>query len=248
MRVAPIGIEFAKMRRLRLGLLAGTLAGIVAALTLGTGVASPDFVRESQDSWSTLLGGIGSSLALAAPLLLSVLASRQVDIEHRGSGWLLVATSGVTPGALCRAKVFALGLLVATATVVASVLVLVVGLMLGITAAVPVGRWLGSTLALVVVNLGVLAFQVLLSTHVENQLVSMGVGLLGTFLALFGSSVPSWMAHLTPWGYYALSSAAEYRDADLIAITPAYASIAAMAVVVMLIFGLVTGRLDRQEM
>lgn len=235
------------MRRLHVGLLVGVLIGVAALLTLGTGVSSPDFDRGTQDSWTTLLGGIGSSLALAAPLLLAVLASRLVDIEHRGSGWLLSATSAVPPGGLCRAKVLALGLVVATATVAVSLLVLVAGLLLGITAAVPVGRWLGVTVALVVVNLVVLAVQVVVSALVENQLVGIGVGLLGTFLALFGGSVPTWMAHLTPWGYYALSNAADYRDSDLVAITPAYGSIAALAVVATVVFGLGTARLDRQE-
>lgn len=247
MRRATIRNEFAKMRHLHVGLLAGVLTGVVAALTLGTGVSSPDFVRGTQDSWTTLLGGIGSSLALAAPLLLAVLASRQVDIEHRGSGWLLSAASGVTRGRLCRAKFLTLGLIVATSTLAVVVLVLLVGLLVGITAPVPVGRWVGFTVAIVTVNLVVLALQVLLSAHVENQLVSIGVGLLGTILALFGASVPAWMAHLTPWGYYSLSNPGEYHGDELVAITPSYGSVAALAVVAAVVFGLITGRLDRQE-
>ena len=247
MRRAAIRNEFAKMRQLRVGLLAGVLTGAVTVLALGTGVSSPDFVPETQDSWTSLLGSVGSAVALIAPLLLAVLASRQVDIEHQGSGWLLSAGAGVTPGGLCRAKLLALGLIVAASTVTISALVLVSGLLVGVAVPVPAGRWVGFTLALVVINLAVLSLQVLLSARIENQLVSIGVGLLGTILALFGSSVPSWLTHLTPWGYYSLTSAAEYRDAELVATTPAYGSIAALAVVATVVVGVVTGRLDRQE-
>lgn len=247
MTSAVIGNEFAKMRHLHVGLLAGVLTAAMLVVSLVSGVTIPEFVPDTADAWTSLLGSIGSATCLVAPLLLAVLASRQVDIEHRGSGWLLSATCGVTRGSLCRAKFLALGLIVTLSTIAVVVLVLLAGLLLGVTAPLPVGRWLGLTAAIVTVNLVVLALQLLLSAHVENQLVSIGVGLLGTILAMFGSSVPTWMTHLTPWGYYSLSSPAEYQGDELVAITPSYGSVAALMVMVALVFGLVTSHFDRQE-
>lgn len=105
--------EFAKMRHLHVVLLVAVLFAVVTGIGLYAAVFNPDFDRTSASSWNTLLMGMGSGFTLAAPLLLAVVASRLVDAEHQGGGWLMSATSGVTPGGLCRAKLLALGLLVA---------------------------------------------------------------------------------------------------------------------------------------
>jgi len=239
--------EFAKMRHLRVGLLAAVLAIGVFVVTAATGLTNPSFDTATPDSWNALLGSMASGVGLVAPLVLAVLASRQVDVEHRGSGWLLAATAGVTGGQLCRAKLVTLAIVVTAATVAASAAMAGLGLLVGVTAPVPLGRWLGFTAAVVTVNLVVLAVQVLLSAHVENQLVGIGVGLLGTILALFGASVPTWLTHLTPWGYYSLSRPAAYHGHDLVAVSPWYGSIAALAVVAAVGVVVITARLDRQE-
>ncbi|WP_454118499.1 ABC transporter permease [Microbacterium lacticum] len=246
MRTAFVN-EFAKMRHLHVGLLITVLGVVMLGIGLFSSLGSPDFDRATQDSWNTLIGGTGSGITLAAPLLLAVIASRQVDIEHQGNGWLMSATSGVTPGGLCRAKLLALGLLVAGVTVVTSGLIAGAGLLLGITAPFPTGRWIGFTAALLAVNLVLLALHTLIAARVENQLVGIGIGLLGTILALFSTAVPAWISHLTPWGYYALSAASGYVDGTLVAITPAYPSIAALGVVAAAAFLILTRRFDRKE-
>lgn len=157
------------------------------------------------------------------------------------------AISGVTPGRLCRAKFLALGLLVAGATILASAVLAGAGFLLGVTAPLPVGRWVGFTASVLVVNLVILALHIVLSARVENQLVGIGVGLLGTILALFGTSVPVWIAHLTPWGYYALASASGYVDGVLIGFAPAYPSVIGLGFVAAVIFFLFTRSFDRQE-
>lgn len=238
--------EFAKMRHLRIWLLTLILAVLVIGIGLyGSAMLGPEFDPTAATAWNSLLSASG--FTVAAPLLLAVLASRQVDIEHQGNGWLMSATSGLTSGGLCRAKLLALGLLVTIATVGVSVALLGTGLLFGVTAPIPSGRWIGFTTCIIVVNLVVLALHIVISTRIENQLVGIGIGLLGTVLALFGNEIPDWMAHLTPWGYYALSTAAEYQDGVLVGLTPSYVSIIGLGVVAALIFILFTGRLDRQE-
>lgn len=239
--------EFAKMRHLHVWLLVAMLLVVVVGIGLYTAVSSPDFDRATESSWNSLLVGIGSGFTVSTPLLISVIASRLVDAEHLGGGWLMSAISGVTPGRLCRAKFLALGLLVAGATILASAVLAGVGLLLGVTAPMPVGRWVGFTASVLVVNLVILALHIVLSARVENQLVGIGVGLLGTILALFGTSVPAWIAHLTPWGYYALASASGYVDGVLIGFAPAYPSVIALGLIAAVIFFLFTRSFDRQE-
>ena len=77
--------------------------------------------------------------------------------------------------------------------------------------------------------------------------MGIGVGLLGMIFALIATGLPTWAIHLLPWGYYALSMPAEYQGTTLVEGTPAYASVAILAVVVTILFTLVTGRLDRKE-
>ncbi|MFW6597372.1 ABC transporter permease [Propionibacteriaceae bacterium Y2011] len=239
--------EFAKMRHLHSWLLAVALLVVPTVITLYIGVVNPDFDRTTDSAWNALLAGFGGALPLAAPLLLAILASRQVDVEHVGGGWLLSSTHGVTPGALCRAKFLALAAVVTGSTVGSSALAAGTGLLLGISAPWPAGRWIGCTAAVLVVNLVLVALHVIVSARVENQLVGLGVGLLGTILALVTSSLPGWVTHLVPWGYYAVATGAGYVESELVATTPSVLSIAGLAVVAAIAFGVLTHRFDRQE-
>lgn len=243
--------EFAKMRHLRVSLVATVLVAAVLGLSVFSATSSPEFVTSSQGSsqgsWNVLLGSMSLAVPLISPLLLAVLASRQVEIEHQGNGWLLSQTSGITPGGLCRVKLVALGAIVTVATVLESVLVIGSGLLMGVAAPVPIGLWLGYTASILATNLVILALHILLSARIDNQLVGLGVGALGTVVAVFASALPAWFAHVIPWGYYALAEAAEYRDGALVALTPPYASIAALGVAGAVVFVFITSVFDRQE-
>lgn len=240
--------EFAKMRHLRVGVVAAVMVVGVLALSLFAVVSSPDFNPEAPAAWNALLAGMSLGIPLVSPLLLAVLASRQTDIEHQGNGWLLHSTSGITPGGVCRAKLTALGIIVTAATLSTSLTVLAFGKVLaGILPPAPLGHWAGFTACMLVVNLAILALHILLSAKVENQLVALGVGVLGCILAVFSQGLPPAAAHLTPWGYYALAQAAGYQGDQIQALPIAYPSIAALAVIVGALFTVLTVRFDRQE-
>ncbi|WP_342776144.1 ABC transporter permease [Nonomuraea terrae] len=239
--------EFAKMRHLRIAPVAIVMVAAVTGLVMFSAITSPDFADPAARSWELLLGGMSLAVPMVSPIMLAVLASRQVDIEHEGGGWLLSQTSGITPGGLCRVKLVAVGAVVTVATVLQSVLVIGAGLLLGVTAAVPAGLWLGHTASVLATNLVVLALHVLLSARIDNQLAGLGIGVLGSMVAVFASGLPPWLAHVSPWGYYALVAAAGYRDGDLVALTPSYASVAGLGVVGAALFLLVTGSFDRRE-
>ena len=240
--------EFAKMRHLSVGLVATIMVLGVLALSLFAVVSSPDFNPDSPGAWNALLAGMSLGIPLISPLLLAVLASWQTDIEHQGHGWLMQSTSGITPGSLCRVKLVSLGIVVTAVTIGTSLTVLAFGkIFAGILPPVPLGHWTGFTLCVLVVNLAVLALHILLSAKVENQLVVLGVGVLGCILAVFSQGLPEAVAHLTPWGYYALAQAAGYQGDAIQALPIAYPSIAVLAVIVTGLFAVLTCRFDRQE-
>ncbi len=252
MIVRAVANEFAKMRRLRVAPVAGVMVVGVVALSCAAALGNPGFLESvddpSEHPWRWLLGGMALAVPLVSPILLAVLASRQVDIEHQGNGWLLSQTSGLTPGHLCRAKFAATGAVVVAATLAQSGLVVAVGLALGITVAFPAGQWLGYTAAAVVVNLVLLAFHLLLSARVGNQLVGLGVGVLGVFVALTSTGAPAWLAHLLPpWGYYALVTPVGARGSGMVSLDPSHLSVVALGAAVGLLFMLVTRLFDRQE-
>lgn len=242
--------EFAKMRHLRIGLLAFILFAGIAGITAFRGLASGLTTHLDDPAgfgWKILLAGLGFSAGLISPLIIAVIASRQVEAEHAGNGWLLSAASGVTPGRLCRAKFVSLGIIITASTVVQSLILVGVGLGVGISSPLPAGQWIGYTIAIVVVNLAVLALHLLLSAKIEDQLACMGIAVIGLFIAVFGSALPVWMASLTPWGYYALAAPADYIGTDLVYLDIPYASILVLALVGAALFFLITARFDRRE-
>lgn len=248
MNARAVANEFAKMRHLKVGLIAVIMVLGVLGLSLFAVVSSPDFDPATPQAWNALLAGISLGIPLLSPLLLAVLASRQTDIEHQGNGWLLQSTFGITPGGVCRAKLAALGVIVAAVTLGTSLIVLAFGkLLAGILPPAPLGHWAGFTLCMLVVNLAVLALHILLSAKVENQLVALGIGVLGCILAVFSQGLPVAAAHVTPWGYYALARAAGYEGDAIQALPIAYPSIAVLAVVVAVLFTVSTVRFDHQE-
>lgn len=242
MNAALVRNEFAKLAHLHVGTIGAMLVLAVLAMTLlGMLSAGVDHV-----TWPLVLAGLSRGMALASPLLIAIVASRSVEIEHQGNGWLLNQSAGTDRGQLCRAKLFTTGIVITGVTVLAILAVAGVATLLGATAP-PVGLLGGYALAAVVANLVVLALHVLLSARLENQLIPLGIGIVGTVAALMAEGLPAWAAHATPWGYYALIATGRYQSGEVVTLTPSYPSVLALGAVAVVVFALVTRRIDRQE-
>ena len=243
--------EFAKMRRLRVvPVVVAMVAGVVALSCFA--FTTPGFLDSVGDPsgkpWQWLLGSMSLAVPLTSPILLAVLASRQVDIEHQANGWLFSQTSGLPPGYVCRVKFVATGAVVVAATLAQSGLVFALGTLVGITVAFPAGQWLGYTASIVVVNLVLFALHLLLSARIGNQLVGLGVGVLGVFVALTSTGMPTWLARcFPPWGYYALAMPVDAREGGMVWLAPAHLSVLALGVAGGVLFMLITRLFDRQE-
>lgn len=243
MTAAIQGNELAKMRRLRIVPLAALMGVLMCGVVVYVAGSDP-----TARAWDAVLMGLVMGAVVCCPFLIAVLASRLVDVEHQGGGWLLSATAGADAGRLSRGKFVVLGTLVSLVIAGVSLVALALGtLLMGRDESIPLGRWAGVTLAVLVVTLALLAVHIVLAVAVENQLVGLGVGLLGMILALFAPGFPDWAQHLVPWGYYTLAVPAEYVGPTLTEVQPAYASVLGLGVVVGLVFALVTRRFDRQE-
>jgi len=245
-----VRLEFRKMRRLRTGPITTILVIAVAALSsasLFSGGTRDTFDDPNAAPWPALLLTYTMMAAMTSPILTAVLASRQTDIEHAGAGWTLAATAGYTPGTLCRAKLAALSLVLLPAVIAQSLFVLGAGRVAGIQMPLDPGPWIGYTALLFLIDVAFLALHIWLAAIVENQLVSVGVGMLGAFLAVFTLLMPGVISRIIPWGYYAVISHAGQQDGGVIYITPPYAWIAGFLILAGAVFTLVTRHLDQIE-
>lgn len=219
----------------------------LSSVSLFSEAARTTFDDPAARPWAALLLTYTLMSAIGSPLLVAVLASRQTDIEHSGRGWILAATAGYLPGMVCRAKLMVLGLVIAPAVVAQSALVLALGHLAGIRVPLDVGPWIGYTLLLVLVDIALCALHIWLATIVENQLISVGVGMLGAFLAVFMLFLPPVVAKFVPWGYYAVISFATQSQEQVAYTQPPFLSVAGFLVLTGAVFAVVTRRLDRLE-
>lgn len=181
--------------------------------------------------------------ALISPLLVAILASRQVDIEHSGGGWNLSGGLGISPGQLCRAKLLTLAVVLAATVAGQTVLIMAAGALTGVTYPDPV-RWLSYAGCLFGVDLALAALQVWLAAARGNQLIGLGLGLLGSFIAAFSLLLPPWLARLIPWGYYAVISPVGIVDQQVQAVCPPLGWLVGFCLVVAVAFGVATTRME----
>lgn len=185
--------------------------------------------------------------AMTSPVLTSILASRQTDIEHSGIGWTLAASAGHAPGALCRAKLAALAILLLPAIFAQTLFVLGMGLLAGIQVPLDVAPWAIYTVLLYLVNIAFCALHIWLAALVENQLISVGIGILGAFLAVFSLLLPTDIVKAIPWGYYAIISHVGIQNGEITPITPPYGWATGFLALISIAFFLATRQLDRVE-
>lgn len=247
-----VRLELAKARRLRLPLIAAALLLVALGLSVPVGSSARAALTGPADPWPQLLLGTSMAAALVSPLLTAVLASRLTDVEHVGGGWTMAAASGLTPGRLCRAKTLALCVPLAAVVAVQVGGVILASRALGATAPVSAAHWCGYALALLAVDVVSCGWHVLLAARVENQIVTVGVGFLGSFVSLFCLLMPPWLCRLVPWGYWALITPAAQDGEAAGATSVAYTTPPAgwvLAFLVIATAGLLalTARLDRIE-
>lgn len=242
-------LEFKKMKRLRtLPILAGMIAAVVAmgSMTLFRGSVQAD-IAQGIDVWPNHLSTYCMMAALLSPIVLAVIASRQTEMEFSGQGWTLSATAGFTPGQVVRAKLLALSLIIAVATIMQSAAVIALGLAFGIQTPIPLGVISLYTLMLAMVNIAFTAAFVALASVVENQLVALAAGLLSAFISMFGLLMPADWARLNPWGYYAVIMPVGWDGEGFAYITPGYVETGIFLALMMAAFVAFTHRLNYLE-
>lgn len=205
--VALVRIEISKMRRLRTPAIVLALIGVIILFegaTLYSASSQAIASEPSKSPWAHELLGVAMINALLHPILVAVISSRQVDMENSGEGWILNAAAGTRPGRLMRVKLIVLALILLFACGLQFGALILLGLHSGITVPLDEGPWIGYFLMLWIVDCVLAAGHVLLSARFENQLIGMGIGILGAFAGMYLFLAPLSVARWLPWGYFAV--------------------------------------------
>jgi hypothetical protein len=139
--------------------------------------------------------------AIMMPMISAVVASRLSDIEHKGQTLKLLRTVMPT-GQLFDAK-FLCGATYLFSAVIIQVLVMIsVGVLAGFEGAPPMGKFGYYLLFTTMVSITILLLQQILSLLVQNQMIPLAVGIIGSFAGLFSLYLPEHLSRFILWGYY----------------------------------------------
>lgn len=151
--------------------------------------------------WGFLLTQALMLHSLFFPILISVLASRICDIEHKGNTWKLLVCSNQRLGSLWNAKFGLIFSLLALAQGAEFGLLLLHGTRIGLSG-FPVRTYLATYGGCLLVNFTLLTLQMFLSMYFQNQLIALSAGMLGGFVGILSMLMPAPLRRLFPSGYY----------------------------------------------
>lgn len=194
-------LEFYKCRRRKILLVCAAVL-VVELIWMGAFFDRKD-PEELRQGWMILLYNLAMVDAIVLPLSMATLASRNCEMEHKGSTWKLLETMA-SPGQLYAAKLAWGGLVTAALLTVRSGLFAAVGVAFGFFGAVPWGRFGVFTVISWVVSMTVYALQQGLSLRFANQAAALVCGISGSFLGILSMLFPPALIRCVPWGYYGL--------------------------------------------
>lgn len=198
-----LGLEFYKCRRRKIVLVCATMLA-VELIWMCVFLTRQD-AENLQQGWMLLIYNLIIVDAIVLPLSVATLASRNCELEHKGSTWKLLETM-VPPGRLYTTKLCWGALVLALLLMIRAGLFLAVGVYSQFPGPIPWG-WMGLlTFVSWAVSMMVYALQQGLSLRFVNQAAALVCGISGSFLGLLSMLFPAWLKRCVPWGYYGLLS------------------------------------------
>lgn len=194
-------LEFYKCRRRNIVLICAAILAV--QFIWMTAYFTRQDAEDLKWGWMLLLYNLSTIDAIILPLSVATLASRNCELEHKGSTWKLLETMA-TPGQLYTAKLVWGALVLAVLLIIRSVLFLGVGIAQGFQDAIPWGRFGLFTLLSWAVSMMVYALQQGLSLRFANQAAALVCGIAGSFLGILSMLFPPALTRCIPWGYYGL--------------------------------------------
>ncbi len=143
--------------------------------------------------------------AIVLPVLISVLASRVCDMEHKGAALKTLFTMQ-KPGSIFDAKFLFIALHMAAAILLQMGAILLIGRVYRFTEALPINDFLLFFVAQLLPSLFMGLLIQILSLRYINAFIPLVTGLIGGFLGLMSMFFSPWLMRLVPGAYFGLLS------------------------------------------
>ena len=188
-------MEFQKIKRKKIALTMCALICVQFAWLLWSG-SHPD-ENERLNGWIAMLYDLPLVSVIMMPTIMSVLASRLADVEHKGNTYKLLNTLR-RPGALYHAKVLCGTLFILAISAAQFIFVIALGYARGYVGH-PEWKYYATAFVLnFACCLSLYLLQLLLSMLFFNQMIPLVAGLAGSMLGLILMYVK--MYSFLPWG------------------------------------------------
>ena len=196
-------LEFFKCRRRKILLVCAAVLA-VEVIWMAAFLSRQDG-EELAGGWMLLLYNLAMIDAIILPVSVATLASRNCELEHKGTTLKLLETMA-PPGRLYAAKLAWGGLVLAVLLAVRTGIFAAVGVAVQFHGAIPWGRFGIFTVLSWAVSMMVYALQQGLSLRFVNQAAALVCGIAGSFLGILSMLFPPALVRCVPWGYYGLLS------------------------------------------
>ena len=198
-----LGLEFYKCRRRKILLVCAAV--LAAELVWIVSTFARQDAGDLLQGWMLLLYDLAMVDAIIMPISVATIASRNCELEHKGTTLKLLETLA-TPGRLYGAKLVWGALMLAALLAVRSTAFAAMGAAAHFPGEIPWGRFALFTAISWAVSMMVFALQQGLSLRFANQAASLVCGISGSFLGILSLLFPPALTRCIPWGYYGLLS------------------------------------------
>lgn len=197
-------LEFFKLRHKKIWTLPFALI-IVQFLWSMKAMISYTTLHGLEGMWKYMLYQMSFLNCLMMPIIISIIASRISDMEHKGCTFKFINTI-ISPGKLYSAKFLSGSTYLIFMVLAQTVVMIFMSFMMKFKDVLPVHHILIFFIVTVIVNLCIFTIQLGISILVSNQMIALITGLIESFTGLFAMFFPKVIQRFFLWSYYSILS------------------------------------------
>lgn len=200
--IKNIKLEFFKIRhrKVYISVLSIMVVKFLWALFAQSHKPSNDFIKE----WMRLIYNFSTVNYIVMPILVAIVASKIVDIEHKGNTFKLLNTFQGSRN-LFNSKFICGITIILGAMFIETVSILFISLINGY-GNIPFSHFIYFLFYTTLINIVLLLIQIMLSFQFANQMIAFVVAISGSFLGLFSLFFGGILSKFILWGYYGFLS------------------------------------------
>lgn len=159
--------------------------------------------------WENLILNFGMLNGLFFPILIAVIVSRLVDVEHKENTWKMLLSTPINKASLYFCKISITMILLIIPTIILFLSMLLIGNVLKFPGSFPCALILKFLITTWLSSISIVALQIWVSVLVKNQAFALTIGILGSFLGFFGQLLP--LSKFFIWTYPSITSPVTYE-------------------------------------